>query len=68
MVSVVSSKGIALRVLTTLKHKLLALIRMVLVAHPPAKGYAKWAADERMGETENLFEVGGFKQPVIHQS
>lgn len=41
MISVASSKGITLRVLTTLKHKLLALKRGVLIAHPPVEGYAK---------------------------
>lgn len=41
MVSVASSKSITLRVLATLKHKLLALKRGVLVSHPPMEGYAK---------------------------
>lgn len=35
MVSIASPEGIALRVLSTLQHKLLTLVRAVLVAHPP---------------------------------
>lgn len=35
MVSIASPKGIALRVLSALQHKLVTLVRGVLVAHPP---------------------------------
>lgn len=34
MVSIASPKGIALRVLATLQHKLVTLVRCMLVAHP----------------------------------
>lgn len=58
MVSIASPKGIALRVLSALQHKLVTLVRGVLVAHPPE--------EKRRVRTGALAELVGHSVVIVH--